>query len=73
MNAENPLPATDDYLNSVRAEGVEIFAKYWESNCAHDDTFVGKKAKQFAAQLRAGDDGEYYTNGSSISSTSSEP
>lgn len=51
-------PATDAYLNSVRAEGVEMFAKHWESNCAHDDTFVGKKAKQFAAQLLVGKDGE---------------
>lgn len=52
------IPDTDAYLNSVRAEGVEMFAKHWENNCAHDDTFVGKKAKQFAAKLRAGKDGE---------------
>ncbi|MGV6478810.1 hypothetical protein ACT2VT_002873 [Pantoea agglomerans] len=47
-------PSTDAYLNSVRAEGVAMFAKHWESNCAHDDTFVGKKAEHFAARLRAG-------------------
>ncbi|WP_313698195.1 hypothetical protein [Pantoea sp.] len=47
-------PATDAYFNSVRAEGVAMFAKHWESNCAHDDTFVGKKAEHFAARLRAG-------------------
>jgi len=46
--------ATNIYLNSVRAEGVAMFAKHWESNCAHDDTFVGKKAEHFAARLRAG-------------------
>lgn len=46
--------ATNTYLNSVRAEGVAMFAKHWESNCAHDDTFVGKKAEHFAARLRAG-------------------
>lgn len=45
--------ATDAILNEVRADGVEKFACYWESNCAHDDTFVGKKAKHFANQLRA--------------------
>lgn len=47
-------PATDAWLNSVRAEGVAMFAKHWESNSAHDDTFVGKKAEHFAARLRAG-------------------
>ncbi|WP_277967085.1 hypothetical protein [Pantoea trifolii] len=50
----HPLPATDGILNDVRAEGAEMFASYWERNCAHDDTFVGKKAKHFAAQLRTG-------------------
>lgn len=65
--------STDTYLNSMWAEDVELFAKHWENNCAHDDTFVGEKAKQFAAQLRAGKGSDYYTNGSSISSTSSKP
>lgn len=53
-----PIPATDAYLSSVRAEGVEMFAHFWEINCGHEKTFIGSEAKAFAAQLRAGKDGE---------------
>nr|WP_310616650.1 hypothetical protein [Pantoea cypripedii] len=52
-NDWNPeTPVTDAYLNSVRAEGVEMFATAWEDGCLHTNTFVGGEAKQFAAQLR---------------------
>jgi len=51
-------PATYAYLNSVRVEGVEMFAHFWEINCGHEKTFIGSEAKAFAAQLRAGKDGE---------------
>ncbi|MGL3999833.1 hypothetical protein ACR3LR_08440 [Pantoea eucalypti] len=47
--------ATDAYLNSVRAEGVEMFARFWEINCGHEKTFIGSEAKAFAAQLRSGE------------------
>lgn len=56
------LPATDAYLNSVRAEGVEM---YGDATIAigkeeGDEAIVyaGKQALLFAAQLRAGKDGE---------------
>lgn len=58
------IPATDAYLSSVRAEGVEMFA-------AHQRAMIGKPHKndaatsyaarcavEYAAQLRAGKDGE---------------
>lgn len=44
-------PATDAYLNSVRAEGVDMFAKYialYNSNSK-------SHAESFSAQLRAGE------------------
>ncbi|MEN4667770.1 hypothetical protein ABEG72_16135 [Pantoea agglomerans] len=50
-------PATDAYLNSVRAEGVEMFASAVQGGCAVGDR-VKDLADMFAAQLRAGKDGE---------------
>ena len=47
-------PATDAYLNSVRAEGVDMFGKYIA--LYHSDSKL--HAVDFAAQLRAGKDGE---------------
>jgi len=58
MSATGNMPATDAYLSSVRAEGVEMFAHFWEINCGHEKTFIGSEAKAFAAQLSAGKDGE---------------
>ncbi|WP_010245237.1 hypothetical protein [Pantoea agglomerans] len=53
VNAENPFPATDAYLNSVRAEGIErLLASLPPHYTARTDI------EQFAAQLRAGKDGE---------------
>lgn len=63
-------PATDTYLNSVRAEGVEMFAKEMGSpygDCEDRDYETGfnraievskSKAAKFVTQLRAGKDGE---------------
>lgn len=45
----------DSILNSVRAEGAEMFAHFWEINCGHEKTFIGSEAKAFAAQLRTGE------------------
>lgn len=45
-------PSTDASLAEVRAQGVEMFADFWEGNCRHNDTFIGGEAKKFAAQLR---------------------
>lgn len=60
MKAETP--ATDAYLNSVRAEGVEMFAELTisigEEEQSETVIYAGKQAKLFAAQLRAGKDGE---------------
>ncbi|AHE72575.1 hypothetical protein M942_04635 [Enterobacter ludwigii] len=53
-NWEPETPATDAFLAEVRAQGVEMFADYWEENCRHNDTFIGGEAKKFAAQLRKG-------------------
>lgn len=64
-NSENP--ATDAYLNSVRAEGVDYVAEAIGAKCA--ELKVGSKdwkalksivftLGDFAAQLRAGKDGE---------------
>lgn len=52
LPSKRETPATDAYISRLQAEGVEMFAENWESNCAHDDTFVGSKAKEFAANLR---------------------
>lgn len=66
VNAENPFPATDGYLNSVRAEGVEKLANEHQAIVAAlngDSLFSGSESKHaaivaaalyFAAQLRAG-------------------
>jgi len=63
-------PATDAYRNSVRAEGVEMFAKELGSPYGDDEgrdyetgfnraIEVSKsKAAKFVTQLRAGKDGE---------------
>lgn len=65
VNAENPFPATDAYLNSVRAEGVEMFANEMGSpygDCEDRDYETGfnraievskSKAAEFVTQLRA--------------------
>lgn len=57
--------ATDIYLNSVRAEGVEIFAKHCDESIGFIEpedetlyTLMEEQARNFAAQLRAGKDGE---------------
>lgn len=50
-------PATDAYLNSVRAEGVEMFSSAVQGGCSVGDR-VKDLAATFAAQLRAGKDGE---------------
>ncbi len=46
------IPATDAYLNSVRAEGVEMFANHFNCPDISDDIL------EFAAQLRAGNAGK---------------
>ncbi|WP_336998818.1 hypothetical protein [Pantoea agglomerans] len=62
-------PATDAYLNSVRAEGVEIFEEWlrdqaitFDAHGRHEwadkNRVAADKAKEFSAQLRAGKDGE---------------
>lgn len=72
--ADIETPATDAYLNSVRAEGVEMFANHClkrrgemiktEPNEAVVNQAItatrraGEFALHFAAQLRAGKDGE---------------
>ncbi|WP_285112749.1 hypothetical protein [Leclercia adecarboxylata] len=48
------IPAYKAFLAEVRAQGVEMFADFWEENCRHNDTFIGGEAKKFAAQLRQG-------------------
>jgi hypothetical protein len=65
MSATGNMPATDAYLNSVRAEGVEIFAKHCDESIGFIEpedetlyTLMEEQAKLFAAQLRAGKDGE---------------
>ncbi|WP_286863606.1 MULTISPECIES: hypothetical protein [Pantoea] len=70
VNAENPFPATDAYLNSVRAEGVEMFSKelgspYGDGEGRDYETGFNRaievsksKAVKFVSQLRAGKDGE---------------
>lgn len=45
-------PTTDAYANQLRAEGVEMFANHF--NCAD----IGDDILEFAANLRAGKDGE---------------
>lgn len=46
-------PATDAFLADVRAQGVEELADYWDGMCNHKDTFVGSRARRFAASLRS--------------------
>lgn len=47
-------PATDAYLNSVRAEGVEMFSQAIRGGHAFGDRTIDL-ANMFAAQLRAGE------------------
>ncbi|MEN4530501.1 hypothetical protein [Pantoea agglomerans] len=54
VNAENPFPATDAYLNSVRAEGVEMV----KAHPAISLCSLTHVCKEIAAKLRAGKDGE---------------
>ena len=64
--AGKDTPATDAYLNSVRAEGVEAFAHQQRviadatpaAAFQRDRRFAAGLAEDFAAQLRAGKDGE---------------
>jgi len=55
-------PATAAYLNSVRAEGVEMYGKatiaIGEEEGDEAIAYAGKQALLYAAQLRAGEDGE---------------
>lgn len=62
-------PATDAYLNSVRAEGVEMFASFQKKMAFQHDSdnrnvwaeerrISADQATEFAVQLRAGKDGE---------------
>jgi len=62
MSATGNMPATDAYLNSVRAEGVEIFAKHCDESIGFIEpedetlyTLMEEQARNFAAQLRAGE------------------
>jgi len=54
VDGENPFSATDAYLNSVRAEGVRLFAAAVQGGCAVGDR-VKDLADTFATQLRAGE------------------
>ncbi|MGC0901076.1 hypothetical protein WKG98_14515 [Pantoea agglomerans] len=54
VNAENPFPATDAYLNSVRAEGVEMV----KAHPAISLCSLTHVCEEIAAKLRAGKDGE---------------
>lgn len=66
LEDEVKTPATDAYLNSVRAEGVESFALHQrviadatpEHGCQRGRRFAAGLAEDFAAQLRTGKDGE---------------
>ncbi|MEN4702940.1 hypothetical protein [Pantoea agglomerans] len=53
-------PATDAYLNSVRAEGIEMYANDFAHRVSYRaiDRHFEDDARRFAAQLRAGKDGE---------------
>lgn len=62
-------PATDAYLNAVRAEGVELFATFQKKMAAQHDAdnrtvwaderrISAEQATGFAAQLRAGNAGQ---------------
>lgn len=63
LKEENPTPATDTYLNSVRAEGVEMFGDFagQQYQLHEGDKVQQKKWKsvvflccQYAEQLRSG-------------------
>lgn len=47
-------PATDAYLNSVRAEGVEMYANHFNVNHTIVSAMVKSTATEFADQLRSG-------------------
>jgi len=47
-------PATDAYLNSVRADAVDEFGKYHNFS---GKLFIQQEAKKYAAKLRAGQEG----------------
>ncbi|MBD8181638.1 hypothetical protein IFU25_07975 [Pantoea agglomerans] len=60
VNAENPFPATDAYLNSVRAEGVDKAIAHLHKKfegTGHIGVPV-MALESLAAKLRAGKDGE---------------
>ncbi|MBE5251592.1 hypothetical protein [Mixta mediterraneensis] len=67
VNAENPFPATDSYINSVRAEGVEMLSGKLQQ-LIDEGTFDAREigvaagavytGDQISAQLRAGKDCE---------------
>jgi len=47
-------PTTDAYLNSVRAEGVEMYASHFNVNHSIVSAMVKSTATEFAEQLRSG-------------------
>lgn len=50
-----PTPATDAYLNSVRAEGVEMFSKHcFDKKAIRFWDSAGEEARMFAVSLRSG-------------------
>lgn len=51
-------PATEAHLNSVRAEGVEMLADKFTSIKTMATGHIANEMRAFAAQLRAGKDGE---------------
>lgn len=62
---ESETPATDAYLKSVRADGVEAFAHQQRviadslsGDEQHSRRITARRAEDFAAKLRAGKDGE---------------
>lgn len=50
VSPQDPTPATDAHLNSVRAEGLEMFGN--SNSCPDEFCFA---VNDFAAQLRAGE------------------
>ncbi|WP_370426104.1 hypothetical protein AB9Q52_011000 [Pantoea vagans] len=64
VQPDDLFPETNSYLNSVRAEGVEMFAKHQNSMVGMPNKsdaalrYAARAAIRFAAQLCAGKDGE---------------
>ena len=51
MLVDIKTPATDAFLDEVRAQGVEMFGQYHNFS---EKLFIQKEAQKFAAQLRKG-------------------